>query len=61
MLAFLVLIIPLFIGYSIVFFKEKNYLLAKYMLVKRVCINQVFFLTLLTVYQKDINHNNDIS
>lgn len=47
-------------GYSLVFFKEENYLLAKYELIKKVHILQVFFLTFLTVHQKDLNHNYDV-
>ena len=47
-------------GHSLVFFEKKNYLSAKYELVKEVCIVQVFFLTLLTVYQEVINHNHDV-
>ena len=46
-------------GYSLVLFKEENYLAAKYKLVKGIRIGQVFFLTLLTVLQEDINHNHD--
>ena len=45
-------------GYSLVLFKEENYLAAKYKLVKGVRIIQVFFLTLLTVHQEDINRNH---
>lgn len=44
-------------SHSLVFFEEENYLSTKYKLVKEVCINQVFFLILLTVFQKDINCN----
>lgn len=46
--------------YSLIFFKEENYLFAKYKLVKGVYISQVFFLTFLTVHQEDINHNYDM-
>lgn len=46
-------------SHSLVLFKKKNYLFMKYELVKRVHIDQVFFLTLLIVYQEDINYNYD--
>ena len=39
-------------GHSLVLFEEKNYLPARYELVKEVRIIQVFFLTLLTVTKK---------
>lgn len=46
-------------GHSFIFFEEENYLLARYELVKEVRISQVFFQTLLTICQEDINHHHD--
>lgn len=47
-------------GYDGVFFKEVNYLVVRYELVKEVCIFQVIFSTLLIVHQEDINHNHNM-
>lgn len=47
--------------YNLVFFKKENDPAIRYELVKKFCINQVFFLTLLTIHHKDINCNYDIS
>lgn len=44
--------------HNLVLFKERNYLLAKYDLVKKVHTIQVFFLTLLKVQEEYINHNH---
>ena len=45
--------------HSLVLFRKENYLPAKYELVKGVYIGPVFFITLLTAHQKDINRNHD--
>lgn len=50
---------PLPMGHSLILFEEENYLPAKYELVKEVRISPVFFLSLLTVHQEDINCNHD--
>lgn len=44
-------------GHNLILFEEENYLFTKYEMVKGVRSSQVFFLTLLTVHQKNINCN----
>ena len=48
-------------SYNLVFFKAKNYVLAKYNLIKNIQIVEVFFLTFLKIQKKRINHNYDIN
>lgn len=60
MLTVLFLILALFIGYNLIFFKEEKYFFTRYKLINEACIIQVFLLTFLLFYQKNISCNHDI-